>query len=724
MRPALALIAERDARDFLRPTSKADADYAAWSTRILDETNRMPGSLGVLTATTTLLWLRYCGVGELWALSVCCKVLRGRELALGAASIVEVESAASCCQAYAVLRPHLPRGQAIPFGSALLPLAVGGRGRSRPSWLARLRVIRQGTMVLVRSQLTTGGRALRIHELTPDGRCVELSRRPLKDFYTTAVPSNFDRAESIGAVAYRGSLLVFKPTRFGPPTINDEAEGDIETSSFCNLTTSNVVRWDPSTALWHVVPFVKEGVDDVDDSDELRNALTQTNFRRTVCVDYNNRIVVASNFLLPEATPDLVMRFDFQDAWHVARCENFPAGREEDKNRACKWTALPRLRPWARSLEAVFVSVDATPTRPWLKPKREFNLVDVALFAEQLKIDTPSHRRRPEFRREGDDAANTFNSIDTGSNAAAVSEDVLGHVPELYNRHLQHTRQDTFVPVQNGRSAGGTTTLELDDNNNFTDDGGDTIVDNDDDFVDMFHMFNDEDSFRDFVPGDLMALDSIDGEGASDNDNDDEGVREFPTSPSAFRKYRRKAKSWLVRRHEASARNNKKEALLVAVTFDPRKPVATGDLHSHSNAAVYVFDEALWTWILVAVAPKSFPGAVLSACSHGNSVVLASCLDSAVALDLDSLTWDSVLPPTEKKIAYRSDLGQTTHIFRGQNEAPVKAISFRQDRWSIFDLEKKTDRLKFSHVASFTGRGFENGMPTFQSPAVLLPLPL
>lgn len=380
-RPSLALIAQRNAHEWWPMVSRREVDYIAWVKRIVDETTSLPGSLSYLSASSTLLWLRHCGVGELWALSVCCKALRGRASAGGTAGLMEVTAALLCRDSYQRLRPMLPNERAVPFGSALLPLTAGDSRMARPSWLGRLRLLRRGAMLLVRGLATKRGVAVAVSELRPEGACVELSRRPLGIEPVASKPCE------LLSVSNRGSLLValrqHDPLvevvgRDDDDTPTDEGigrdvsslaseESDNEAEA-CKLSGRHAIRWDPSTARWQLMSLFREP------STPTRiRALTPTNFKRAMCVDSRGRLVVASSDFRRlggngRVRPLIQYGANEPDCdrrpWRMARRASFPAGPEEDGDQSDdRWAELPTLRPWTHTAKLDLVCVDAKPDR-------------------------------------------------------------------------------------------------------------------------------------------------------------------------------------------------------------------------------------------------------------------------------------------------------------------------------------------------------------------------
>lgn len=392
-RPSLALIAQRNAHEWWPVVSRREVDYIAWVKRIVDETTSLPGSLSHLSASSTLLWLRHCGVGELWALSVCCKALRGRASAGGTAGLMEVTAALLCRDSYQHLRPMLPNERAVPFGSALLPLTAGDSRMARPSWLGRLRLFRRGAMLLVRGLASKRGVAVAVSELRPEGACVELSRRPLGIEPVASKPCE------LLSVCNRGSLLVAQrqhdplvevvgrddddtPTdeaigRDGSSLASEESDNEAEA---CKLSGRHAIRWDPSTARWQLMSLFREPW-----TPTRIRALTPTNFKRAMCVDSRGRLVVASSdfrrlggngrvrpLMQVEANePDCDRR-----PWRMARRASFPAGPEEDGDQSDdKWAELPTLRPWTHTAKLDLVCIDAKPDRA------PATSIDIGLFA-------------------------------------------------------------------------------------------------------------------------------------------------------------------------------------------------------------------------------------------------------------------------------------------------------------------------------------------------------
>ncbi|KAJ1455868.1 hypothetical protein M885DRAFT_518729 [Pelagophyceae sp. CCMP2097] len=332
--------------------SRSEVEYGEWVQRIVGEAARINGS-GPLSrhfsAMTALLWLRWCTVRELAALSGVCKTFRGRASAGGAASLVEACAAALCRDLYASLRPQLPRERHVPLGAALLPKRRGRSKVSRPSWLGRLDALRHGSTLLVDVETShRGSRAsvdVVIYEAV-DGCCFELSRRPAAaDFATLQAP--------YACVGYRGSLLLLP--RAHDAWFEEAREPPVLEGQTLDQTLGGVaIRWDPSTSEWAAVRLW-----DLMATKQRCLALRSSNFRRAVCIDSVARCVLASVRYREAPRPDggaftALGRGEVtadRRPWNVARRSSLAAGNEEDEDAQrdslpdSLWEPLPDLRP-------------------------------------------------------------------------------------------------------------------------------------------------------------------------------------------------------------------------------------------------------------------------------------------------------------------------------------------------------------------------------------------
>jgi len=311
------------------------------------------------------------------------------------------------------------------------------------------------------------------------------------------------------------------------------------------LAGDDAVRWDPSTARWHVMPLWRGG--------SACAALRSTNFRRATCVDGRGRLVVASCDCRRTGARRHRPRPPFQPdrdeldrrPWSFARRESFAAGPEEDRDDedadrpqqedadfgdAHRWAELPSLQPWRETASVDLVAVDFTPAVRW-----EPDLEDVDLF----KAEAPPVLAR---RHAQDWLARRF------------------HASRLARaRRARAQSSDGGVLFQQQQQQRGTTTA--------------------------------------------FAGDFFSSQQQSQSQGQSQGQGHGPSS------------------------------LLVAVTTDSNR-------HAKPDVAVsvYVLDEVLGSWVLVAVAPFRGTGAI-SAAAVGNDVVVASSLSNAVVLSLETLKW-------------------------------------------------------------------------------------